>query len=133
MTPIGWPGRWDDWELLKTNLPNLTGTDGLEPSILHGDLWSGNVFAGPSGEPVLVDPAVYRGHSEVDLAMTELFGGFPGPFYSAYAEVRPLADGYREVRRSLYQLYPLLVHVNLFGGSYVASTHRTLRTVLAQT
>ena len=126
------PGSWDEWESLETRLPKLLSVDGLEPSLLHGDLWSGNVFAGPSGEPVLVDPAVYRGHSEVDLAMTELFGGFAKAFYSAYAEARPLADGYPEVRRPLYQLYPLLVHVNLFAGSYVESTYRTLRKVLSR-
>jgi len=126
------PGDWNEWELLETGLPVLIHADSMHPAILHGDLWSGNVFAGPSGEPVLVDPAVYRGHAEVDLAMTELFGGFPTSFYSAYSAVRPIDDGYREVRRPLYQLYPLLVHVNLFGGSYVDSAYRTLRQVLSQ-
>ena len=124
------PGNWSDWELLETRLPKLVPAASTKPSLLHGDLWSGNVFAGPTGEPVLVDPAVYRGHAEVDLAMTELFGGFPSRFYLAYSEARPGADGYREVRRSLYQLYPLLVHVNLFGGSYVDSTQRTLKRLL---
>ena len=120
------PEGWDEWELLEARLPDLMAGAGLETSLLHGDLWSGNVFAGPSGEPILVDPAVYRGHAEVDLAMTELFGGFPNSFYAAYWSVRPPMDGYREIRRSLYQLYPLLVHVNLFGGSYVGATYRTL-------
>ena len=100
-------------------------------SLLHGDLWSGNVFAGPGGEPVLVDPSVYRGHSEVDLAMTELFGGFGGAFYEAYEAVRPLQAGYAECRRHVYQLYPLLVHVNLFGGSYVASAQGAVARVLS--
>ena len=123
------PGRWDEWELLQSSLPGLVA-ETLGPSLLHGDLWSGNVFPGPSGEPILVDPAVYRGHAEVDLAMTELFGGFPPRFYSAYEGVRPLADGYGEIRKPLYQLYPLLVHVNLFGGSYVDSTSQALQQVL---
>ena len=77
-----------------------------------------------------MDPAVYRGHSEVDLAMTELFGGFPTAFYTAYKKRRPLTDGYEEGRRHLYQLYPLLVHVNLFGGAYVNGTEATLRRAL---
>ena len=126
------PGRWHDWELLETSLPQMAPSVIAEPSILHGDLWSGNVFPGPLGEPVLVDPAVYRGHAEVDLAMTELFGGFPNSFYSAYSEALPPADGYREVRQPLYQLYPLLVHVNLFGGSYVESTRQTLDQLLSE-
>ena len=71
-----------------------------------------------------------RGHAEVDLAMTELFGGFSNSFYSAYSEARPPADGSQEVRRPLYQLYPLLVHVNLLGGSYFDSTLRTLDRLL---
>jgi len=124
------PGRRDEWELLESRLPGLLPVDTLGPSLLHGDLWSGNVFPGPSGQPILVDPAVYRGHAEVDLAMTELFGGFPASFYSAYEAVRPLAGGYQEIRRPLYQLYPLLVHVNLFGRSYLDSTCRALRQVL---
>lgn len=89
------------------------------PARLHGDLWSGNVHSNESGQPCLIDPAVYGGHREVDLAMLQLFGA-PGPrFFAAYEEVWPLADSWRR-RVPLYQLYPLLVHVNLFGGSYVA-------------
>ena len=121
----------DAWEELFRRMDGLVGPaeeDG--PSLLHGDLWSGNVYPGPSGEPVLIDPAVYRGHREVDLAMTELFGGFPGDFYRAYREVRPTASGYEERRRALYQLYYLLVHVNLFGSGYVGRTMRALRAAL---
>lgn len=88
----------------------------IQPSLLHGDLWSGNYMVAVNGDPVLIDPAVYFGHREVDLAMTELFGGFPPDFYHAYQEAYPL-EGY-EQRRLLYQLYPLLVHMNLFGGGY---------------
>ena len=93
------------------------------PSLLHGDLWSGNVLFARGGRPVLVDPAVYIGHREVDLAMCRLFGGFPARFYKAYEEAWPLAPGHED-RRSLYQLYPLLVHARLFGGGYVASALR---------
>ena len=96
------------------------------PSLLHGDLWSGNVHTTSDGEPALIDPASYHGHREVDLAMTELFGGFAPSFYHAYHETWPLAPGYDEVRRPIYQLYYLLVHVNLFGAGYVGRTVEAL-------
>ena len=105
--------------------------DVTRPELLHGDLWSGNAYTGPGGVPVLIDPAVYRGDGEVDLAMTELFGGFGPTLYEAYAEVRPISDAYVSHRRDLYQLYYLLVHVNLFGGSYVNSTLRAAASVVA--
>ncbi len=95
------------------------------PARLHGDLWGGNLHVGPEGEPCLIDPAVYGGHREIDLAMMRLFGGFSARVFSAYAEAFPLAPGHAE-RVQLYQLYPLMVHVNLFGGSYVSSVERTL-------
>ena len=88
------------------------------PSLLHGDLWSGNVMCGADGKAMLIDPACYIGHAEADIAMTELFGGFPENFYSAYKEVRPLEPGYEE-RRDLYNLYHLLNHLNLFGPTYL--------------
>jgi len=109
----------------------LSGVPAEGPSLLHGDLWSGNVYPGPAGEPVLVDPAVYRGHGEVDLAMSELFGGFPEGFLDAYGEVRPLGSNYRRVRRPLYQLYYLLVHVNLFGAAYLGESIRAAESALA--
>jgi fructosamine-3-kinase len=90
--------------------------------LLHGDLWSGNAYAGPTGEPVVIDPSVYHGHGEVDLAMTELFGGFGSRFYEAYAEAGRLTEAYAAYRRDLYQLYYLLVHVNLFGSQYEERT-----------
>jgi fructosamine-3-kinase len=93
---------------------------------LHGDLWWGNV-ASRAGEPVLIDPAVYGGHREIDLAMLALFGGLPDALVAAYEEVWPLADGWRE-RIALHQLYPLAAHACLFGGSYGAQVARGLAT-----
>jgi len=100
-------------------------SDGL--SLLHGDLWSGNVLTDGEGRTVLVDPAVYRGHCEVDLAMLELFGGFPPGFMEDYREDPAQENGYLEVRRDMYQLYPLLVHVQLFGAAYVPQLKRRIR------
>ena len=102
------------------------------PSLVHGDLWTGNVYPGPAGEPVLVDPAVYRGHREVDLAMSELFGGLPQGFLDAYSESWPVDPGYRRLRRPLYQLYYLLVHVNLFGSAYLSGSLQAAQQVLEQ-
>lgn len=99
------------------------------PSLLHGDLWSGNVMIGPSGWVCLVDPAVYYGHREMELAFTQLFGGFDPRFYQTYKETAPLAPGF-EQRIDLYNLYPLLVHVNLFGGGYVNSVRQILKRYL---
>ncbi len=93
------------------------------PSLLHGDLWSGNVMVGEDGKAWLIDPAVYVGHAEADLAMTELFGGFASGMYTAYQEISPLQPGYED-RRDLYNLYHLLNHLNLFGGSYLLSVMR---------
>ncbi|MDX1632305.1 MAG: fructosamine kinase family protein [Thermoanaerobaculia bacterium] len=95
------------------------------PCLLHGDLWSGNFLVEEGGVPVLVDPAVYYGHREADLAMTRLFGGFPPEFYRAYEEVWPLPPG-SEDRIAIHQLYHLLNHLNLFGGSYRSGCLRIL-------
>ena len=95
------------------------------PFLLHGDLWSGNYITGNDGQAWLIDPAVYVGHAEADLAMTELFGGFAPAFYSAYGQVNPLQPGY-EQRRDLYNLYHLLNHLNLFGGGYLSAVLRIL-------
>lgn len=97
-----------------------------KPSLLHGDLWGGNYMVGPDGAAWLIDPAVSVGHAEADLAMTELFGGFPQEFYAAYQEVHPIDPGYRE-RKQLYNLYHLLNHLNLFGGSYLPSVRGILK------
>ncbi|MFC3199372.1 fructosamine kinase family protein [Parapedobacter deserti] len=122
-------------EQLKTAQSQLEGTHLLErfdrlfarltnlypqepPSLLHGDLWSGNYLINSTCRPVLIDPAIYYGHREVDIAMTKLFGGFSARFYAAYNEVYPLQPDW-ERRTDLWNLYPLLVHLNLFGGSYL--------------
>lgn len=88
-----------------------------KPALLHGDLWSGNFMFSRSGQTSIYDPAVYFGHREMDLAMTRLFGGFSADFYRGYNEESPLEPGFED-RVKLYNLYPILVHANLFGGSY---------------
>lgn len=100
------------------------------PSLLHGDLWSGNASMTASGEPVIYDPAVYYGDREADLAMTELFGGFSQSFYAAYRAEHPLDAGYA-TRKHLYNLYHVLNHLNLFGGGYGAQAERMIERLLA--
>ena len=95
------------------------------PARLHGDLWGGNALAAESGEPVVIDPAVYGGHREIDLAMMQLFGGFDRRVFQAYDDVYPRQAGHAE-RLALYQLYPLLAHVCLFGSSYTPQLDRAL-------
>jgi fructosamine-3-kinase len=95
-------------------------------SILHGDLWGGNYIVSQRNEAVLIDPAVYYGHREADLAMTQLFGGFSPEFYRAYQRDWPMVPGY-EQRRDIYNLYHLLNHLNLFGGSYAGSCRAIIR------
>lgn len=96
------------------------------PALLHGDLWSGNYLAGQRGEPVVIDPAVYFGHREMDLGMTRLFGGFHPEFYHAYDLGYPLEKGWKK-RVDICNLYPLMVHVNLFGGGYSSEVKSVLR------
>jgi protein-ribulosamine 3-kinase len=96
------------------------------PALLHGDLWSGNFMIGSKGEVCLVDPAVYFGHREVDIAMSKLFGGFPQKFYEYYTREFPLEKDWQK-RMEIFQLYPLLVHVNLFGESYVSSVRGIMK------
>jgi fructosamine-3-kinase len=112
------------FERLFARLEALVGPD-EPPARLHGDLWGGNLHVTADGAPCLIDPAAYGGHREVDLAMMRLFGGFSERVFAAYAEAYPLAPGHAE-RVALYQLYPLMVHVNLFGGGYARSVERTL-------
>mgnify|MGYP001164405563 CR=1 FL=1 len=99
--------------------------DKTEPSLLHGDLWHGNWMASEDGQPYLIDPAVFYGDREYEMAFTELFGGFSSLFYAAYKEAHPLSPDYAD-RRPLYQLYYLLVHLILFGESYGSSVDRVL-------
>lgn len=96
------------------------------PSLLHGDLWGGNYFFDKNGQATIYDPATYYGHREIELAFTHLFGGFPTNFYSAYTEEYPLESGFSE-RKDIYNLYPLLVHTNLFGGSYARQVEGVVR------
>lgn len=101
------------------------------PSLLHGDLWSGNYAMAQSGEAVIFDPAVYYGDREADIAMTELFGGFGRDFYEAYNEAWPLDAGY-SVRKSFYNLYHILNHCNMFGGGYCGQAERMMGQLLSE-
>lgn len=96
------------------------------PALLHGDLWSGNFMVDNNGDPCIMDPAVYYGHREMDIAMTQLFGGFDADFYKYYHKQYPLAEGW-ENRMDICNLYPLLVHVNLFGGSYLSQIQQIVK------
>jgi len=100
-------------------------------SLLHGDLWSGNYSFDDTAQPVLFDPAVYYGDRETDIAMTELFGGFSQTFYAAYREAYPLDAGY-ETRKTLYNLYHILNHLNLFGGGYLHQAQQAISRLLAE-
>lgn len=97
------------------------------PSLIHGDAWSGNILTRGGKLVALIDPSIHYAHPEVELAFTTLFGTFGEPFFQRYHEIRPIADGFFEQRRDIYNLYPLLVHARLFGGSYGASVDSTLR------
>ena len=108
---------------LYKKLPDLCPNE--LPALIHGDLWSGNFLVSAESHPVLIDPSAAYSHRELDIAMSRLFGGFDRPFYRAYEEAYPLAPGF-EKRLPVYQLYYLMVHVNLFGGGYVGSVRRIL-------
>jgi len=103
------------WDIIASRLDELLPS--AQPSLIHGDLWGGNYLFDESGKAVLIDPAVYYGHPEMDLAFSKMFGGFSGEFYRGYESVTPLEPGFQK-RIPIYNLYPLLVHVNLFGGHY---------------
>lgn len=102
------------------------------PSLLHGDLWGGNYGFDAAGQPVLFDPACYHGDRETDLAMAELFGGFTAEFHAAYRDEWPLEEGYAE-RRTLYQLYHVLNHLNLFGAGWLGRVRATARELIEAT
>lgn len=118
------PAMRDGFERLFARLDDLAG-DPEPPARLHGDLWGGNAMRDECGKPCLIDPAPYGGHREMDLSMMRLFGGFVDTTFDAYAEAFPLSPGARE-RVPLYQLYPLMVHVNLFGGQYIGQVESIL-------
>jgi fructosamine-3-kinase len=123
------PVEWIDmFKRLFHRMERLAGPP-EPPARLHGDLWSGNVLSDEHGHPVLIDPAVYGGHREIDLAMLRLFGGVGARTFAAYREAFPLAPGFQE-RQRLYQLYPLLVHTRLFGGGYVRAVEEAVRAYL---
>jgi len=123
--PQSWTALFDR---LYARLDELCGP-AEPPARLHGDLWSGNLHCTESGSPALIDPAVYGGHREIDLAMLRLFGSPSHACFDAYHEAYPLAHGHED-RVELYQIYPLLAHVNLFGSSYVAQVESALRRYL---
>ena len=112
------------FDALQQKLPDIFETE--KPSLLHGDLWSGNFMCNQASEPILIDPAVYYGHRSIDLATTTLFGGFRQPFYESYHYHFPLPSNYEE-QWSVCNLYPLLIHLYLFGSSYLSQIERTLK------
>jgi fructosamine-3-kinase len=150
--PNGWMGSWRDFfrdrrllhmardahearrlpSALLGRIESLAGrlerwiNDDATPSLIHGDMWGGNVLTKDGRIAGFVDPAIYYADAEIELAFSTMFGTFGDAFFRRYGELRPLRPGFFEERRDLYNLYPLLVHVRLFGGSYVDSVERTL-------
>ncbi len=113
------------FKTMYTQLPDIFPEE--PASLLHGDLWGGNYFYDGQGRATIFDPAVYHGHREIELAFTHLFGGFSRDFYQAYKEAYPLQPDFNN-RKDIYNLYPLLVHTNLFGGSYA----RQVQTIVSR-
>jgi protein-ribulosamine 3-kinase len=111
------------WNNLAKRLDDLLPF--VKPSLIHGDLWGGNYLFDATGNAVLIDPAVYYGHPEMDLAFSKMFGGFSANFYEGYQSIAPLEPGFGD-RVPIHNLYPLLVHVNLFGGHYVSQAKGVL-------
>lgn len=124
-------GHFDNAEVLIEKIPELLAGHQPKPSLVHGDLWGGNASVTADGEPVIFDPATYYGDREVDLAMTELFGSFSPAFYRGYDELFPLDEGYAN-RKTLYNLYHILNHFNLFGGSYGSQANRMIQQLLRE-
>lgn len=122
-------GDFPKQDALLAAIPDLLAGHDPVPSLVHGDLWGGNGGFTRDGEPVIFDPAAYFGDREVDLAMTELFGGFPTAFYQGYNQEFPLEPGY-EQRKTLYNLYHILNHFNLFGGGYDSQANSMIERLL---
>ncbi len=122
-------GRFPQAEELLAAIPQLLEAHNPLPSLVHGDLWGGNAGFSIQGELVIFDPATYFGDREVDIAMTELFGGFPAAFYRGYNQVFPLDEGYQK-RKTLYNLYHILNHFNLFGGGYESQANSMIARIL---
>lgn len=128
----GYTGKLQlDGERLCSELPLLFTQYQPQASLLHGDLWAGNVAVDQQGRPIIFDPACYYGDREADLAMTELFGGFSQDFYAAYQNVWPLEAGYA-VRKTFYNLYHILNHLNLFGGGYLRQAESMMSLILSE-
>jgi len=116
----------DAFERFYQKLPEIFPVE--PPALLHGDLWGGNYMVNKNGNAVIIDPAVYYGHREMDLGMSQLFGGFDSQFYAAYHHHYPLESGWQQ-RMDYCNLYPLMVHVNLFGGGYLGSVKSILKKI----
>lgn len=128
----GFAGRLQQrGERLLADLPALLSGHQPKPALLHGDLWGGNAAADESGNPVIFDPACYYGDREADLAMTELFGGFGRDFFAAYQAEYPVDSGY-QTRKTLYNLYHIINHLNLFGGGYLGQSEAMIDRLLAE-
>jgi fructosamine-3-kinase len=122
-------GNFPDTQKVVERVREILQDRQPEISLVHGDLWSGNGAITNKGEPVILDPATYYGDREVDIAMTELFGGFPAAFYQGYNQAWQLDRGYPQ-RKNLYNLYHILNHFNLFGGGYASQANRMLQAIL---
>ncbi|MEL7356247.1 MAG: fructosamine kinase family protein [Cyanobacteria bacterium J06560_6] len=122
-------GHFPQRDELMNAIPRLLRGHTPTASLLHGDLWSGNAFVTTAGEPIILDPATYYGDSETDLAMTELFGRLPAAFYQAYDATNPINSGYAQ-RKTLYNLYHILNHFNLFGGGYASQANSMIKQIL---
>ncbi|MEP0912375.1 fructosamine kinase family protein [Leptolyngbya sp. GB1-A1] len=123
-------GRFPQQDRLLAAVPHILAGHNPQPSLVHGDLWTGNAAVTLEGEPVILDPATYYGDREVDLAMSQLFGSFPTGFYSAYQAAFPLDSGYK-TRKIFYNLYHILNHFNQFGGSYESQANQMIASLLS--
>ncbi|MEL6440227.1 MAG: fructosamine kinase family protein [Cyanobacteria bacterium J06621_8] len=122
-------GNFPDTNQVVAVVKNKLGDREPEASLLHGDLWSGNAAITQDGSPIILDPAAYYGDREADIAMTELFGGFPAAFYDGYNAAWQLDRGYRQ-RKNIYNLYHVLNHFNLFGGGYASQAQRIINSII---